>query len=228
MKRKNDAISTNVSIAEVNDLLQQMGEFLSERLGEKTPHKAIWNEFTREPQENASSLAGILEALFEAQPAVRRRVDGFMNKITALEVQQVDDQDVKPGLEDALSSEMGEIRLLNDEAETRLAPKGTEEGHPAYLYGNERAGIETVQKEPEPKINHIGDDTQIILIPDENVSYPHIFPHMANVIEQSEVLRIDEKHHLQEHLNEIRRQLTGESAYDEVKLANVFQEIWQI
>jgi hypothetical protein len=219
---KNKAISTNSNTDRVNDLLQQMGEFLSERLEEKTPHKAIWNDFTKEPQENAASLAGILEALFEAQPAVRRRVDGFMNKITALEAQQGDHQDVKPGLEDDLRSEIGEIRFINDESETRLAPDGTEKDHPAYLYGNERAGFDAIQKEPDSTTNRIGEDTQIILVPDENVPYPHIFTHLNQAIEQSNVLSIDEKHQLQEHLNEIRLQLIGESAYDEVKLANAF------
>jgi hypothetical protein len=227
MKNKINATSTNANSNKVNDLLQQMGEFLAERLEKETPHKAIWNEFTQEPQENAASLAGILEVIFEAQPAVRRRVDGFMNKIIALEAQQVDHQDVKPGLEDALSTEIGEIRLLNDESETRLVQKGSEKGHPAYLYGNERAGFDTVQKEPKPKTKQIGDDIQIILIPDENVPFPHIFTHLENAIKQSDVLSIDDKHHLQEHLNEIHLQLIGERIYDEVKLANAFQEIWQ-
>jgi hypothetical protein len=227
MKSKNDAMSTNANIEQVNNLLQQMGEFLSERLEEKTPHKAIWNEFTKEPLEKAASLAGILEALFEAQPAVSRRVDGFMQKITTLEAMQVDHQDVKPGIEGALNTEIGEMQLLNDDSGKRIAPKGNEKGHPVYLYGNERAGFDNVQKSPESKTNHNGDDTQIILIPDGNVPYPRIFTHLVNAIGQSHFLSIDDKHHLQGHLNEIRRQLIGESAYDEVKLANAFQNIWQ-
>jgi hypothetical protein len=205
-----------------------MEEFLSERLEEKTPHKTIWDEFHLEPEENAPSLAGILEVLFEAQPAVRRRADGFMRKITAIEAQQSDHQEVKPGLENSISTETSEVQISNDESGEHISVKGTEKDHAVYLYGNEREGFETVQKGPDPKRINGGDDFQIILTPDDNVPHPHIFTHLKNVIEQSDNFSIEDKHHLQEQLNEIHLQLTGESAIDDVKLANAFEEIWEI
>jgi len=205
-----------------------VGEFLSERLQEDTPHKVIWNEFVEEPKENAASLTGILEALFEAQPGVRKRVDGFFRKITALEAHQSDHQDVEPGVEDALKTDIGEVRFINDDSGDVIAQEDVEADHPAYLYGNEKAGVEDVQKKPEPKTINLGDDAQIIENPDENVPYPHIFPHLDNVIEQSDNLSIDEKHQLNEQLNEVRRQLLGESTYDEKKMTHAFQRIWEI
>ena len=204
-----------------------MGEFLSERLESDTPHKVIWNEFVEEPEENAASLTGILEALFEAQPAVRKRVDGFIRKITALEAQQSDHHDLEPGAEDALGTEIGEVQFINDDSGVAIAQEDVEADHPAYLYGNEKAGVEEVQKEPEPKTINLGDDAQIIEIPDEKVPYPHIFSHLDNVIEQSDNLSIDDKHQLSEQLNQIRLQLLGESTYDEEKLAHSFQKIWE-
>lgn len=205
-----------------------MGEFLSERLESDTPHKVIWNEFIEEPEENAASLAGILEALFEAQPAVRNRVDGFIRKITALEAHQSDHQDLEPGAEDTLRTEMGEVRFINDDSGVAVAQEGVEADHPAYLYGNEKAGVEEVQKEPEPKTINLGDEVQIIETPDEKVPYPHILTHMVNVIEQSDNLSIDDKHQLNEQLNEVRRQLLRESPYDEKKMTHAFQRIWEI
>jgi hypothetical protein len=47
-----------------------MGEFLAEQLDEETPHKAIWNGFTNNPEAQAASISGALEALFEALPFV--------------------------------------------------------------------------------------------------------------------------------------------------------------
>lgn len=227
IKNINNTVSTNSNTDQVNDLLQQMGEFLSERLEAETPHKAIWNEFVEEPEENAASLAGVLEALFEAQPAVRKRVDAFTRKITALEAQQSDHHYVKPGAEDALSTGIGEVRFFKDDSGEHIAQEDVEADHPAYLYGNERTGVESVQQEPEPKTTILGDDAQIILTPDENIPYPHIFTHLQNAIEQSDNLRIDQKHHLQEHLNEIHLQLSGENKYDEIMMANAFEKIWE-
>jgi hypothetical protein len=75
----------NLLPEQIDNLVNQMGEFLKERLEEGTPHHAIWDDFTSAPEENAASLAGILEPLFEAQPAVRERVNGFMRGVTAIE-----------------------------------------------------------------------------------------------------------------------------------------------
>ena len=205
-----------------------MGEFLSERLKEKTPHKAIWDEFVLTPEENAPSLAGILEALFEAQPAVRRRVDSFMQKITALEAQQSDYQEVKPGFEDSLSTETGEVQFSFKESGERISLKSAETDRKSYLYGNAREGFNTVQKGPGSKKINMGDDVQIVLTPDEKIPYPRIFTHLKNAIDQSDTLNIDDKHHLQEQINEIHLQLTGDSAHDEVKMANAFEDIWEI
>lgn len=204
-----------------------MGEFLSERLKEDTPHKAIWQEFNHEPEENAASFSGILEALFEAQPAVRRRVNSFMRKITALEAQNSDFQQPKPNLENSLKTEPVDQTISDESVGIDETQEVAKKNPPAYLYGNERADFEAVQKEPVSKSFSVGEDAQITLAPDASVPFPQIFTHLAKTMEQSDALSRDEKQRLQENLEEIHFQLIGERPYDEMKIANAVEQIWE-
>lgn len=227
-QEKSGQTEENLLPEKVDDLVQQMGEFLSERLEEDTPHKVVWVDFIEEPEDNAASLAGILEALFEAQPAVRERVDGFMQAVTALEVKQSDLEFTETDIEDTIRSEPG--ALVSDEAENSaiLADSKTEQNPPAYLYDNERAGFESDRQAPVSKPFMVGKNAQIIYVPTEKIQFPFMFMHLGRLSETSEKLSLEEKQIVQENLEEIRFQLTEERPYDEAKMANAFEEIWEI
>jgi len=100
-------IEENLLPEQINDLAQQMGEFLAERLEEDTHHKVVWADFIENPEENAASVSGILEALFEAQPAVRERVNGFMQEVTTIEAKGPNESETKRGVGSTLKSEEG-------------------------------------------------------------------------------------------------------------------------
>lgn len=227
-QEKKGQTEENLLPEEIDDLVQQMGDFLAERLEEDTPHKVVWEDFSEEPEDNAASLAGILEALFEAQPAVRERVDGFMQAVTAHEVKQSDHEYTPEQIEDSLESEPG--GLVSDEAEDSaiLADSKTEQNPPAYLYDNERAGFESDRQAPVSKPFMVGKNAQIVYVPSENIQFPFMFMHLGKLSETSEKLSLDEKQIIQENLKEIRFQLTEERPYDEAAMANAFEDIWEI
>jgi len=227
-QEKTGRTEENLLPEKIDGLVQQMGEFLSERLQEDTPHKAVWDDFTAEPQDNAASLAGILEALFEAQPAVRERVDGFMQAVTAYEVKQSDHEYSQKQIEDSLRAEPG--ALVPDEAESSaiLADSKTEKNPPAYLYNNERAGFESDRQAPVSKPFMVGKNAQVIYVPSEKIQFPFMFMHLGRLSETSEKLDLEEKQIMQENLEEIRFQLTKERPYDEAAMAKAFEVIWEI
>ena len=86
-------IEENLLPEHVNHLVNQMDNFLENKLEEGSPHQAVWDDFSEHPGEHAASVTGVLEAVFEAQPAVRKRITGFTKAITAIESLRSDAQD---------------------------------------------------------------------------------------------------------------------------------------
>jgi hypothetical protein len=228
IQQKNDENMTGLLPDQVNDLLGQMSEFLEERMEEDTPYQSVWRDFRRNPEDNTASLAGDLEALFEAQPAVRERVNGFMEKITAIEAKDSDQDFTKINIEDSLKSEPG--GLVPDEGENSaiMADEKVEKNPPAYLYNNERAGFESDREAPVSKPFLVGENAQIIYVPTEKVQFPFMFMHLGRLTKTSHDLTLDQKEIVQQNIEIIRFQLTGERAYDEAEMANAFEEIWEI
>lgn len=218
----------NLLPEKVDGLIEEMADFISERLEEDTPHKVVWDDFANDPEDNATSLAGILEMLFEAQPAVRERVRGFMQAVTAIEAQKSDQEYVPDNIEDDLKSSPGGLVPDEDEDSEILADHVVEKNPPAYLYGNERAGFESDRQAPVSKPFMVGKNAQIIYVPTEKVQFPFMFMHLGRLTETSEDLTLQEKQVVQEKLEEIRFQLTGERPVDEPKLANAFEAIWEV
>jgi hypothetical protein len=221
-------IEENLLPEQINDLAQQMGEFLAERLEEDTHHKVVWADFIENPEENAASVSGILEALFEAQHAVRDRVDGFMQAITALEAKNSDLDYTELEIEDKLISEPGD--LIPEEGETSAiqADRKVEKNPPAFLYGNEQEGVESDRQAPVSKEFMVGKNAQIIYFPSEEMQFPFMFMQLGQLTDRSKDLMLHDKQIVQENLEEIRSELIGERPFDEEKMANAFETIWEV
>ncbi len=225
-QEKNGEITEDLLPEQVNDLVNQMADFLEERLEEDTPHKVIWDDFRSAPEDNAASLAGVLEPLFEAQPAVRERVDGFMQSVTAIEAQLSDQAPIEHP-EESLKARPGGLVPDNGEESSVMADTRQEKNPPAYLYNNERAGFESDREKPVSNPFMVGKNAQVIYMPNEEMQFPFMFMHLGRLSETSQDLNPQEKQTLQENLQEIRFQLTGKQPYDEAEIGNAFETIWE-
>ena len=220
-------VSENLLPEKIDDLVDQMGHFIEVRLTEDTPYKNVWDDFVNQPEENASYLSGVLEPLFEAQPAVRERVDGFMQQITAIEVERSDHARTEAGIESALQSEPGGLTPDEGKSSAILADKKVEKNPPAYLYGNERQNYESARQAPVPKPFMISENAQIVFLSDEDVPFPRLLDYFAELVDTSTDIKEDSKQLIQEQLETIYLQLSGERHYDEDELAQSFQSIWE-
>jgi hypothetical protein len=227
-QEKEDILNENLLPEPVDDLVGQMGRFLKTRLEEDTPHKVVWDEFLNQPEEKSASLTGILEALFEAQPGVRERVDGFMREITAIEAENSDHTELQGGLESNLNAEPGGFIPDDSKDAAILADNEAEKNPSIYLYGNERADFESTPEAPVSKPFMIGKNAQIVFNPEAKAQFPEIFDHLFKTIETSKSLNSQDKHDLQENLQEIHSQLTGEKSYIEQDLAQSIQGMWEV
>ena len=220
-------ISENLLPEKIDDLIDQMGQFLKVRLAEDTPYKNVWDDFVDQPEENDTYLAGVLEPLFEAQPAVRERVDGFMRQITAIEVERSDHEYTEKEITSDLKSEPGGLIPDEGKKSSILADEKAEKNPPAYLYGNERQNYESDRQAPVPKPFMVGKNAQIVFVPDTSISLPRLLDHFAELVDTSPDLDEDAKQGIQEHLETIQFQLNRERAYNEEELAQSFEAIWE-
>lgn len=225
-QERSGEVTDNLLPATIDDLVDQLGHFLKIRLQEDTPYKNVWDDFVDQPEENAADLAGVLEPFFEAQPAVRERVDGFMRKITAVEVEQSDHEHSKTGTESDLKSGPGGLISGEGRTSSILADKQTQKNPPAYLYGNERQNYESERQTPVPKPFMIGENAQVIFLPDEEVPFPRLLDYFSQLVDTSPDLDENSKQHIQEQLETVYLQLSGQRAYDEEELAQAIEEIW--
>lgn len=226
-QEKTGKVPENLLPDQIDDLVDQMGHMLEKRMEEDTPYKNVWEDFKDQPQENATYLAGALEPLFEAEPAVRERVDGFMRKITAIEVEESDHSYTEQEIESDLKSEPGGLTPDDGKKSAILADKAVEKNPPAYLYGNEQQNYESARQMPVSKPFMVGKNAQIVFVPDTNVSLPGLLEHFGDLVNTAKDLDENLKQSIQEYLETIQFQLSGEQAYVEEELAQSFEAIWE-
>jgi hypothetical protein len=63
------------------EVAREMADLLEVHLQEEGPHGSLWREFKNMPEERAPELTGALEALVEADPALERRLEAFMERL---------------------------------------------------------------------------------------------------------------------------------------------------
>jgi hypothetical protein len=59
---------------------QNLGSLLAVRLQEGSPYTSLWEQFEAEPQAVTAELTGSLEALAEADPALVKRLNTFIEE----------------------------------------------------------------------------------------------------------------------------------------------------
>jgi len=227
-QKKSEDVPENLLPEKIDGLAEQMGQFLETRLEEETPHKVVWDEFSQSPEKNSASVVGILETLFEAQPSVRERVNGFMREITAVETKETDNLSLESTIRSELNSETAGLSASTGEITDTQDSDNMEKNPPTYLYGNERAGFEASPQAPITQAFQVGENAQIVYNPAAKVQVPSLFDHLSNLIETSKDFNLMDKRKLQENLKVIGLQLTGKLAYEEQEVAQSINAIWEI
>jgi len=128
---------------------QGLAALLKARLEEETAYVSLWDQLEAEPQQTATKLAGALEALVEADPALARRMEAFMEEYRRATPRTVFEQ------------------RTSEERGTDTAPRGGSTYRPVdtpgdytkagtYLYGNLHPGITSQSKVSEEELRAEG------------------------------------------------------------------------
>jgi len=106
---------------------QDLASLLETRLGQESPYVSLWDNFRADPEGIEPELIGALEALVEADPALGRRLEGFVRECRSTFG--------PPGSAPSspVQDSLGEARVWG--ATIGLEPD-PDVGQGAYLYGN--------------------------------------------------------------------------------------------
>jgi hypothetical protein len=114
---------------------QDLVALLSARLQDESAYISLWDQFQVQPRQTADQLAGALEALLEADPALSRRMEAF------LEEYQEASAGAASGEEETSEEEEEGTSESENEAYQPVNTPGDYSETGTYLYGNLSPGI---------------------------------------------------------------------------------------
>jgi hypothetical protein len=110
---------------------QDLASLVRFRLGQESPYVSLWADFEADPDAMSAELTGAMEALVEADPALGRRLEGFVREWRPVTG--------PPGAESTPAAL--EIGVTGEDSRRTIALEANEDvGKGAYLYGNLEPG----------------------------------------------------------------------------------------
>jgi hypothetical protein len=117
--------------ARAGTVAEDIRSLLAARLRKESAYASLWDRFEIEPQTVAAELTGALEALLEADPALAKRLNGFIEEYHRA---------IAPSRNRSLSDGTAESPIRGGIPDTPFTAKDdTEASGRAYLYGNIRS-----------------------------------------------------------------------------------------
>ena len=212
-------------------LIEDLRDVLVVHLREESPYSELWDEFRSDPEDTSAELTGALEALVEAEPALAKRMDGFMERYRRLSAaprvaplrSAEDDLTVagKP-LETTVTVEDTSV----DVPHTPTAPADAGIGEGTYLYGNMESGTPSVQKGIE--FTGLGIRGQVIDISGRQPELNLLFDQIVSGVEARADLNSAAKDELKAALRGVESQLAAGEEIDEAALVQDLSYIHQI
>jgi hypothetical protein len=207
----------------VVELVGQLDDFLGNRLRENPPFREVWDGFVNDPEVYATFLVVALESIFNTDRTVHQRVDHLLEKIRITGFRTSSD----------------ELNLLDIDTDSQYGDFGWTsdvDNHSIVLIGN--------QRDQFPKINNLNGgkaltdgsssalmirrNSEIVNLPIQETKLPFMFMSLGQLLDSSDDLSFDDKLEIEEHLNIIWAQLTGNSPFDEKILTKEIDGIKQI
>ncbi len=176
---------------------QDLATLLETRLQEETAYISLWDQVEVQPQQTAMKLAGALEALVEADPALARRMEAFLDEYRRV-----------------IASVSPEREAPRRGTGTYTPPDGpgtySEDG--TYLYGNLRPGVTSRSEVGEGELPAAADVETAALDTSQVIS---LFQEMYVLVEEHEVPSPAIKRKLRAKLERVATDIVaGEEEYE--------------
>jgi hypothetical protein len=185
-------------------LAHDMKRVLQERLEAESAYVSLWDDFEANPNDNTARLSGALEAMVEADPALGRRLNAFVEEFHQVIAPP---EEARPDLTPA---EVTQTDVVPDTTTTSGEKYGDDAG--VYLRGNLKPGAEALSEEAGTSATAIepGEGTSIFEEPTALTTLPQYFDGLHDAVEAYPKGDATDKERLHHAISEIEAALTEE------------------
>jgi hypothetical protein len=192
---------------------QSMESLLAARLLEESPHAALWEQFRESPESAAAALTGVLEMIFEADPAFAERLDAFgsMYEKAMYESEVVEkavESEEAPAIQSDVSQDLRQDVTLNAAGQGQTIDKNK------YLYGDTVRDNKPTTPISETEGVSVGESAQVMtrLGTARGLGVPQLFEQLQRAVRDNPALSEVDKNHLVVEIQAIRRQVVPDEA----------------
>jgi hypothetical protein len=185
--------------------------FLADRLSEDMSYDALWQDFESDPRGTAADLAGMLEALVEADPALAQRLEGFLHEYYRA-ARPIPPEPVNAPQETTPPDEQVAPETVPLEQEDEDVGQGT------YLYGNLEPGAVSVEERFDAAETEEPLPRQVAGVSLQTAAAANPFPDLSSAIENYPGLDPREEKALQNALQGVLNQLERGPVANEERL----------
>ncbi|MGC9347690.1 MAG: hypothetical protein ACP5JG_06100 [Anaerolineae bacterium] len=213
--------------ADAAAVAEDISDLLAIRLQEESPNSALWEDFQRAPRDRLAELIGALEAIVEADPALARRMDAFLNEF-------------HEAMQTSAAQEAGETERVVEAAPPEGAPNLPKPGTPAarepyypdtatqldhesvagdgtYLYGNVKGGQQEVGRSIGVDTFDFGERVRAVQL--KNLSgVPTFFDELFSTFEEISDLPLNRKLEIQAALQELKEEIRRDEEADQERI----------
>jgi hypothetical protein len=202
---------------------EEMRELLNYRLQEEdvTNLQSLWQDFQTDPGSADAELAGALETLVEADPAMKRRLEEHLvdyRRVLAHPRASRGGSGQGTVAADFTGPIDGDEEQIRDLAHDEM-------GDGAYLYGNVRPGVETNDPNVGDGILEAGEDAQVITLGIDAEDLPLFFDRLSARIADHPELTPVEKNEVRAELQSLQNEVARGDGADVTRLVDEIRSI---
>jgi hypothetical protein len=187
-------------------IAHDMTRVLQERLETESAYASLWDAFKANPDDNVAKLTGALEAMVEADPALGRRLNAFIEEFhEAVAPPGAATADLQP--EDVTATD-----VVPDTTLTSGEKYGGDAG--AYLRGNLKSGAGALSEKAGTSETTLGQGTSVFADPASLATLPQYFDDLHDAIDEYPKRGAADKERLHQAVREIETTLRKDPSPD--------------
>ncbi len=211
------------AVAVAEDMARVLDDRLQSAPGRRdtvSPYESLWPAFQTDPVGVEPQLIGALEAMIEADPALGRRLNAFMEEFHRA---------IAPENREEANRIEEDVTATDVVPDTTItAGEGYNQGAGEYLYGNVKGGAQALDAEIGVTEVHPQEGARTRIRVDEAATMPEFFGHLDASIDAHPDLSPAEKVKLHQALHQVQEMVGQGEAADVAQLKATLRRIGDI
>jgi hypothetical protein len=221
--------------ADATVVAEDIQDLVAVRLQEESPNSALWEAFQRDPRANSAELVGTLEALVEADPALTRRLDAYLEEFheamqrsaaqEPTETEQVADEGPPPSETPGMPQLGTPVTREPYYPDTgALTEHESVAGDGTYLYGNVKDGKEQIGGDVGVGPFDFGERVRAVRL--ENLAgLPAFFDALFATLDDIQEVPLNRRLKIQSALQDIKEEIRRDEDADQERMTQRLIEL---